>query len=44
MHFSSDMASPRLALPRLTCHLGGKKGVNRRASPYHLKNYGPNNG
>jgi hypothetical protein len=40
MHFSSDMASPRLALPRLTCRLGGKKGVNHRASPYRLKNYG----
>jgi hypothetical protein len=30
----------RLALPRLMCRLGGKKGVNRRASPYRLKNYG----
>jgi hypothetical protein len=29
----------RLALPRLTCHLKCKKGVNRHASPYRLKNY-----
>jgi hypothetical protein len=33
------MASPRLALPRLTCRLKGKKGVNRHTSPYRLKNY-----
>jgi hypothetical protein len=30
----------RLALPRLRRRLKGKKGVNRHASPYHLKNYG----
>jgi hypothetical protein len=29
----------RLALPRLTCRLKGKKGVNHHASPYRLKNY-----
>jgi hypothetical protein len=34
------MASPRLALPRLRRRLKGKKGVNRHASPYRLKNYG----
>jgi hypothetical protein len=39
-HFSSNMASPRLALPRLRRRLKGKKGVNRHASPYRLKNYG----
>jgi hypothetical protein len=39
-HFSSDMASPRLTLPRLRRRLKGKKGVNRHASPYRLKNYG----
>jgi hypothetical protein len=33
------MASPRLALPRLRRRLKGKKGVNRHASPYRLKNY-----
>jgi hypothetical protein len=35
-HFSSDMTSPRLALPRLRRRLKGKKGVNRHASPYRL--------
>jgi hypothetical protein len=30
----------RLALPRLRRRLKGKKGVNRHASPYRLKNYG----
>jgi hypothetical protein len=34
------MTSPRLALPRLRRRLKGKKGVNRHASPYRLKNYG----
>jgi hypothetical protein len=29
----------RLASPRLRRRLKGKKGVNRHASPYHLKNY-----
>jgi hypothetical protein len=29
----------RLALPRLRRRLKGKKGVNRHASPYRLKNY-----
>jgi hypothetical protein len=29
----------RLALPRLRRCLKGKKGVNRHASPYRLKNY-----
>jgi hypothetical protein len=38
-HFSSNMASRRLALPRLRRRLKGKKGVNRHASPYRLKNY-----
>jgi hypothetical protein len=33
------MASLWLTLPRLTCHLKGKKGVNHHASPYRLKNY-----
>jgi hypothetical protein len=33
------MASRRLALPRLRRRLKGKKGVNRHASPYRLKNY-----
>jgi hypothetical protein len=33
------MTSPRLALPRLRRRLKGKKGVNRHASPYRLKNY-----
>jgi hypothetical protein len=29
----------RLALPHLRRRLKGKKGVNRHASPYRLKNY-----
>jgi hypothetical protein len=35
-HFSSDMASTHLTLPRLRRRLKGKKGVNRHASSYHL--------
>jgi hypothetical protein len=29
----------RLTSPCLRCRLKGKKGVNRHASPYRLKNY-----
>jgi hypothetical protein len=39
MHFSSNMTSSRLTLPRLSRRLKGEKRMNRHASPYRLKNY-----